>query len=366
MIKILKEGILLHRKVFIIGTILLLTVNISLFSMITPSLRYMAMGESGVALFDNPSSFQINPAALYFQEPSLFTLNIAASEIIYDDATINPLDPIKTMQHPITLIEFLFATRYSALLVGFGFDLQNRAVATNGLTFTSYNDSYIQLNVAYGFPHFSIGLYAKSGSRLQRSLISIDKDSAFTDYIAQVYLNRYNPSNDGQLFKTGLGFLITYPFISLALLTDSLFIVNEDNNNLVLDFTTLLSDTKIGLALHTTEYDTNNELNLFLLTTSFDITNLADESSRSVHLGFECKAQLLKDLNIAIQVGYKENRGLPSPLFGFNWDGTSSFGISSQFYSILLDVVLLVPSTWYSPSISSDPLNLLLSFHYQF
>ncbi|NCB01043.1 MAG: hypothetical protein EOM67_02615 [Spirochaetia bacterium] len=356
----------MNKKIITLFIILIITIATPLFSQLKPSLRYQAMGEAGVALADTPSSFQINPASLYVQDAPLFSFNMVAQEAIVDRSTLNATDPIPTMQHPITLIEFLFASRYSALLVGFGFDLTDRAILGESLTYTSYNDSFIQLNVAYGFSAFSIGLYARSGSRMKRPLITIDKNSAILDYIAQVYLNRYAPSNEGQLFNTGLGLLISYPFISLGLLTDSLFTLDEDTSELVLDFTTLLQNTKVGLAFHSNEFDVNNELNRFVFTSAFDITHLLDDDLRSLHMGFELKLQLLKDLTIALQTGYKENRGLPNTLFGFDWDGTTSYGLGAQINSLFVDISLLVPTLWYTTSSPVEPITLLLSAHYQF
>lgn len=326
----------------------------------------MAMGESGAALSDSPSSFHINPASLYVQPLSIFSLNMGASESIYDKDVLDENDPIKSMQHPITHLELLFATRYSALTVGFGFDADNRAVNGDSLTFTAYSNSYIQLNVAYGFSAFSAGLYVRSGSRLQRPLITIDKDRAFQDYILQVYLNRYSPSNDKEVFVTGLGLLISYPNISLALLTDSLFTLNEQTNQLDLKVRTILEHAKVALALQTNEFNKNNELNRLLFTTAFDISNLTDIEERSIHMGLELKIQLIKDVNIAFQAGYKENRGELDTLFGFNWDGISSYGISSRINSLFFNVALLVPTVWYWQPLPVEPLNLLLNIQYQF
>ena len=324
------------------------------------------MGEAGIALADSSTSFNINPASLYAQPSSLFSINLSASEIIKDNDDRTSNDPIKSMQNPITLLEFLFASRYSALSVGFGFDVDERDIDGDSLTFTSFNDSYIQLNVAYGFSAFSIGLSVRSGSRMQRPDISIDKDSAFLDYIVQVYLNRYAPSNEGQLFTTGLGILIDYPNISLALVTDSLFKIDEETNELTLSASAILEQTKVGLSLHTNEFSDDNELNRFVFTSAFDITHLTDDAKREVHVGLELKLQLIKDFNIAFQTGYKENRGEGNPLFGFNWDGVTSFGLGSQYNSLFFDVALLVPLSWYKENNPVDPLNLLLNFQYQF
>lgn len=355
------------RQRIIISILLFLSLSISpIFSVRTPTLRYIGMGEAGIALADTSTAFQINPAALFAQSSTLFSINVGASEIIYDADVLIPTDPIKTMQHPITLLEFIFATRFSALTVGFGFDVDERAISGDSLTFTAYNDSYIQLNVAYGFSAFSIGLSVKSGSRMQRPNISIDKNSPFLDYIVQVYMNRYAPSNEGQLFTTGLGLLIDYPNISLAVLTDSLFTLDEQTNELTLKASEILEQTKIGLSFHTNEFSDDNELNRFVLTSAFDISHLTDGENREVHMGFELKLQLIKDLNIAFQTGYKENRGDPKPLFGFDWDGVTSFGISSQYNSFYFDIALIVPTSWYKEKDPADPFDLLLNFQYQF
>lgn len=363
----MKRGMFYMKKRIMVTVILLLVISfMPLFSLMKPTLRYMGMGEAGIALADTQTSFHINPASLYVQPSSIFSLNVGASESIYDRDVLAANDPIPFMQHPITLLEFLFATRYSALTVGFSFNADNRAVNGNSLTFTSYNDSYIQLNVAYGFSAFSVGLYVRSGSRLQRPLISINKNNSFLDYIVQVYLNRYSPSNDGQLFTTGLGMLISYPNISLAVLTDSLFTLDEQTNELNLKARTIFENTKVGLAFKTNEFSNNNELNRFLFTSAFDISRLTDMGERTIHIGLELTIQLIKDVNIAIQTGYKENRGEPDPLFGFNWDGITSFGLSSRFNSFFLDIALLVPTSWYTSTAPSDPLNLLLNVQYQF
>ena len=329
------------------------------------SLRYTAMGGAGIALYDSPHAFKINPASLFVQEPALFSVDMTGSESIVP-SSLGEDDPLWSMQNPSTLLEFVFSTRYSALCVGFGFDLTDREVNStgDGLIFDAYNNSHIQFNVAYGFGSFSFGMYARGGSQMQRLGIEIDASTALVDYISQVYLNRYYPSNEDQQFSSGIGILVAYPYISLAVLTDSFFVVDYDTNEVSIDIVDLLEDTSVGLAFSTNAYDEDNNLNPVVFTSVFDICDIADETYRSIRFGLEVKFQFLKDLNIALQTGYRETRATPLSLIGIEGDGDASVGISSQINNLFFNSVFVLPLSWLSSGESTDSAAIELSLHY--
>ncbi len=352
------------RRLLLILCIVVSSCCLPLFT--SPSdLRYVAMGEAGIALYDTPQSYTINPAALFFQEPALFSLNMAASEsIVHRSLASNDL--LWGMQNPKTLLEFVFSTKYSALSVGFGFDVTDREINStlDGLLFNSYNDSNIQFNVSYGFRSFSFGMFAQGGTRMKRPGIEISEENPLLDYVTQVYLNQYYPSNEEQQFSTGVGLLVTYPYISLALLTNSFFVMDYDTNEVMIDANSLLEDSAVGIALFTSSYDDNNELNRVVLTSAFDIHNIADDSLRSIHMGLEVKIQFLKDLYVAVQGGYKETRAVPKPLFGIDGNGSASLGISTQIDNLFFNGAFVLPVSWLSSNDYTNPASIELSLHY--
>jgi hypothetical protein len=361
-----KEMRRFSSKIIIIISLVMLLPTL-LFSVSMTDLRYIAMGESGIALYDTPNAFKINPAALFFQEPALFSVNMNGSESFFDKSLAGS-DPLWEMQNPSTLLEFVFSTRYSALCVGFGFDLEDREVndSNDGLLFNSYNNSHIQFNVSYGFKALSFGIFLRGGSRLQRLGVSIDSSNSIVDYISQVYLNRYYPSNDEQQFSSGIGLLVTYPYISLAILTNSFFIMEYDSNEVTIDAVTLIEDATMGLALSSNTYNSDNDLNRVVFTSAFDISKIADELLRSIHMGLEVKIQFLKDLYIAFQAGYKETRAIPLPLIGLDGTGSASFGISSQMTNLFINGALVLPYSWFSSTPSSEAAKVQLALHYNF
>ena len=304
-------------------------------------LRSLALGSAGTALQDSPGSFPRNPATLHRRNDPLFRVGGRYGETIKGNTSAD--DPVPWIQMPTAAFEMLFSNRFIGLSIGLGNVLQDRRIAGDELRFTAFNDSRIQLTAAYGWEHISFGLFAQGGNQTQRDVV-VRKGSAITDYITRTYLERYDQqSDDGQFFMSGLGMLLSYQWVSIGLMTDSLFRMDYDTNELVLDIADMFRGTSVGLGLSTPVFDRNNELNTVVLNGVFDVTDLGSPEHRSVRFGLEGKIQFLGTLWLALRSGYQEIRPTGSALFAIEGSGTLTFGIGSRIENLGIDLAIELP-----------------------
>ncbi|MFA6645983.1 MAG: hypothetical protein WCS59_02590 [Sphaerochaetaceae bacterium] len=346
----------MRRSWLIIIIVLLLPLHILMatgedFSTITrfSDLRSVAMGSTGVALTDLQGAFYRNPAALYKWEFPVFHLGARFGENM-GVATVAG-DPIPWVQHPSTTLEMLFSNRYIALAIGLASVLEERTLSGSELEFIAYNDSRIQLTLAYGWPSISVGFYARGGNRFERD-VTIREGHAIRDYITRTHLERYNrTSADGQIFTTGLGLLLSYQWVSIGLVTNSLFNFDYTTNELVLDIVDLFNSSTVGLAFSSPIYNENNELNRVVINSAIDLTDLGDTNNRSVRLGLEGKVQFLSNFWVALRAGYREKRPLDVSLFNLHGTGAITFGIGGQIRKVVLDISASIPLKTEDPAI---------------
>lgn len=304
-------------------------------------LRSVAMGSAGIALADIQGAFYRNPAALYHWDAPMFYVGGRFGENIGVDTVSS--DPIPWMQQPSTTLEMLFSNRFIGLSIGLANVLEERNIVGSELRFTAYNDSRIQLTLAYGWPSISVGFFARGGNRTERDVV-IRQGHVVNDYITRTHLERYTRATDGgQVFTTGMGVLLSYQWVSIGLLTNSLFNFDYSTNEVVLDVADLFTSSAVGLAFTSPEYDRNNELNRVVFNAAFDLTDLGDTNNRSLRVGLEGKVQFLSNLWVALRGGYWENRPLDSPLFTLHGDGTMTFGIGGQILEFILDISASIP-----------------------
>jgi len=306
------------------------------------NLRTLAMGSAGIALFDSGDSFYKNPAALYRNPDTQFKVGLGYADSVGDDGS-----PIPWIQQPEASMNMLFSNRYVALSIGLGNILQKRELSdpipADREHYAANNLSRIQLTAAYGWEAITFGFYARGGTMTERN-VTIHATQPLFDYITQTYLDRYEPAGDsGQLFASGFGVLLSYQWISIGLLTNSLFLIDESTNELKLEVDEFFNKSALGLAVTTPKFDRNNELNRLVALLAFDIVDIGDAAERSVRIGFEGKIQFLSDFWIALRSGYREIRPLGEALFSFEANGELSAGIGGQLGLIGVDVAVTIP-----------------------
>ena len=312
------------------------------------SVRWAGMGYSGLALSDTEDAFTVNPAALFRMAPTLFSIDLG-----YMDSFAHPaaeaFEVLPLINEPVNQFDFTFATPFSALSVALDYTLGERESdpAQNRVSYTAYNNSLIRLNLAFGNDILAVGAYAQGGATLYRP-VALDQENVLLDYISQVYFSRYYPSGMQQTFTTGAGLLVTYPYFSFGVLTDSLFGYDSETNEITYDLQSMVDELSVGFAFSSEKYDSDVQLSRYVVTTSFDFTDIGDEEHRAIRFGGELKVQFLNDLFIAIQAGYSESRPLPEPYFGFDWEGITTFGLGARFQDIQFSSAFQVPALWFS------------------
>lgn len=312
-------------------------------------LRTESMGFAGVALYDSTGSIYLNPASLYFQSENQFLLfSDFGTSVVPSDFTDGALLPF--FQNPTNRLQAIFSNRYLAFSLGLGYSLEDRTEDTSEGTvkFKGLNSSELQLNISYGSEMVSLGFFARGGSTMERSSIVLGVDSAFIDYIQGTFLEKYVPIADQQFFTTGAGLLLRYKWISMGVVTDSLFVMDYSSNEMMLEAGALLDTLSFGIALSTPTYGFYDELNLFVFTTCFDVANLGDDDNREIRMGMELCLQLLPEYKISLRYGYHESRSSISRIFSLDGsDGMTSFGVDVLLDRLCAQVTAQIPLSMY-------------------
>ena len=176
--------------------------------------------------------------------------------------------------------------------------------------------------------------------------VEIRQERPLVDYLSRTYLERYESnSNAGELFSSGIGMLINYPWISIGLLSNSLFTIDEASNQLTLGYTDIFRGAAIGLAVTSPEFNQNNELNPVVINALFDFVDLGDTDTRALRFGLEAKVQFLSNLWFALRGGYREHRPVDESLFSIRGTGEITSGLGGQVGNFGLDLVVEVPLT---------------------
>lgn len=302
-------------------------------------LRTLAMGGAAVALYDTPTSLYRNPATLYHHTQPMFFLEARFSEEVGGEVDPNDFAPF--LQNPSTSFNMLLGNRYIALSIALSNILEDRSLKGDALYFSGYNDSRIQLTLAYGWPVISLGFFARGGNRAEREVV-LREGHTVGDYFRETIFERYRGgSSYGQLFSTGFGLLLTYRWISIGIMSDSLFTFDSSSNELSLDLRNLYTGLTVGLALSSPVYNRDNELNRIVFNFAFDLANLGDTEERSINMGLEGKVQFLSNVWIALRGGYLEKMSGEGSPFAFDGLGIVTMGLGGQFWKVHLDLVLL-------------------------
>jgi hypothetical protein len=318
------------------------------------SLRNQAMGGAGVALADDPISFYMNPASLYFQEEGLFLISGSHGDRIAPSAFKNG-EPVPLLQEPVTGFGALFSSRFLALSLELQYSLIQRDDSLlDSAGYVALNASKIQLNAAYGWRNISLGFFARGGNVLKRTNINISRDSPFIDYFKQTYFEQYRDYED-QFFSTGAGFLITYQWISMGFVTQSLFEMDYASNELVLEMASVFDKLAIGIAFSTPMYNVSNELNLLALSLVMDVSNIGDDEQRLLSLGAEMNIQLLPEYSVSLRAGYRERRTEIASIFTLNGDlGHTTYGIGARINRFEVEGLVEVPLSFYQGDFASN------------
>jgi len=318
------------------------------------SLRNQAMGGAGVALADHPISFYMNPASLYFQEEGLFLISASHGDSILPSAFQNG-DPVPFLQEPVTGFSALFSSRFLAFSLELEYSLSQRDIASlDYARYVALNASKVQLNVAYGWQNISLGFFARGGNVLKRSNINISRNSPFSDYFKQTYFEQYRDYED-QFFSTGAGFLITYQWISMGFVTQSLFEMDYSSNELLLEAAAVFDRLAIGIAFSTPTYNVSNELNLMALSLVVDVSNIGDDDQRFLSLGAELKFQLLPEFAVSLRGGYRERRQEITSIFALNgYKGFTTYGLGVRLNQFEAHGLLEVPLSFYQVGFTSN------------
>lgn len=311
--------------------------------------RLVAMGSAGVALRGSPALLSLNPALLTYQESSQLMLGFVVEDAILRSA-YQAGEPLPWMQRPQTTFRGAVSSNYVGLLIELNYLLEHRQVVQDQVSFEGLNLSKLQLTGAIGNENIAIGISAIGGSKLSRA-VTLSQEDVLWSYLRQSFFERYFPVSEEPLFQVGVGLLLSYEGLSMAITSDSLFKMDYESNELVLKIDAIGEDLRVGLGYTSPQYNRSNELNRLVATLAFDLSHVFLDAERQVHAGFELLVQLLPNHNIALRLGYRETQAALNKLFTFDGsDGVTSYGVGLQIGKIDLSFSLEVPLTVYGKS----------------
>lgn len=318
--------------------------------------RLLAMGSAGVALRDSSALLSLNPALLYYQESSQLMLGFAVEDAIVRSA-YQADEILPWMQNPRTTFRGAVSSRYVGLLIELDYLMEQRQISGDQVHFQGLNLSKLQLIGAIGNENIAIGISALGGTKLSRA-VTLSQDEVLWSYIRQSFFERYYPVSEVPLFQVGVGLLLSYEGLSMAVTSESLFQMDYERNELVLDLEAIGEDLRVGLGYTSPQYTRYNELNPLVASLAFDLSHVFLDEERQVHAGFELLIQLLPSYNIALRLGYRETQATLGKLFTFDGsDGITTYGLGVQLGKIDLSFCLEVPLTAYGKMANlTDPM----------
>ncbi len=326
---------------FVLLLIAILTL-VPLWSNQLTDIRSVAMGSTSIGVVNSHLLFPTNPASIYFQQEPLFRVGTRQSEKVLTKQRAE--DPIPWLQEPTTSIEVLFTNRYLGLSLALSNYLDQRSVVGDDVEFTAFNESELQLSLAYGWQSIAFGLYAK-GSTFNTRDVVVRKKSSFSDYVNRTYFERYYARDiDNQTFNSAIGMLLSYNFISIGLLSDSLLNYDYDSGELNFDIEQTLQNFSVGLAFSTPNYNKDNELKRIVFNGGADFVKVRDVDDGSLHLGLETLFQFTNNFSVALRGGYWEKRGGKSSLFALDGSGSGTVGLGVRFLNGAIDVAITIPT----------------------
>lgn len=302
------------KKIVLVAFILCL-VNFLAFAG-SSSVRLRSMGGIGIAVSDSRHPSVVNPAALFFMgEDNSFVLDTSFQDSFKPNS--GEIFPV----YPASGLKGTFIGKMIALSLGFDYTVENTSSSDATKYYNIYQESEIKIDLTAGIGNFGAGIEIFGGSQKQRLNVPIHESTALSDFFFQTFFTSFDRKTDSEYIQINLGFMYKVGEFSFGFMFND--ILDNTTSKTSLSWQSFISESGFGIYYIRNEYGKRGKLNNFGISAGLDISNIFDNSSRTLHVGLELSYMLVKDYGFYFRTGYKA-------LFNSFSNGSHTFGLGTK------------------------------------
>lgn len=268
-----------------LALVLILCLAISALAASSP--RLDAMGGIGIAVAGYDMQSYVNPAAVFFDNNRhIFALNIETGDQI-GQASIPYVPQLSA--------NALFVADMMTLGLDVNFNSQNRR--DDGKV-DLYQDTTLKINFSVGYKYVSAGIGILAGSTQQRLNVPM---SNILDFPMQTLFSQFTRVQNSETIEVSAGLMTKISGFHIGILLSN--ILGKDDEGSVFNWSTLFSQTGIGIYWSREEYSKRGRANNFIYSVGLDFDHLFS-NERRVNTGAEIQFRLVRDSSIFARAGF--------------------------------------------------------------
>ena len=240
-----------------------------------------------------------NPAALGLMEtdPGLFALSLSLADSL--SGKLFGSDPMPLLQNQKWNLQASFIARYVALTAYYGNEF-NR-IEGEGSRYDIHSSLRIEVDMAYAFPHFSIGARVSGGNRMIREDKVID---SLDDIFTNAWFSPYERESGSEFFNVGVGAIAYWGPVTGGIYVGEVLTLRD--GNIYFGWDALSESTTLSLSVGAGRYTKSGDLRFFRPRCSISMTGLVEDATRSIEAEGEITFQFLPEASVSLAVSYVE------------------------------------------------------------
>lgn len=298
--------------------------------------QLLGSGLSGIATSGEYASMFANPASLTASTEGFYLQGY------YGDYAQSGL-PLVYL--PNSGLVASFCGTNLAFSADFRNNLSDRVAGTDGDTYKAINTTRLQLDLAYTFHWFSIGASVRATTYMGRSPVSLGNGQRLFDYMVESLFKRYDQNSGASEFSAGLGILLDYDWLKVALVSSKFASVTTDGA-MAFSLNELYKSLGVGCTFSTPVFNKEGELNLMRLLVSGELVDMGDSEKSKANVGLLLRFQFLPDYQMELRTGYTEPKGGNAFSNHFT-EASQTFGLGLTLGPVRLDGGITLPIAWY-------------------
>ncbi len=286
----------MFKRLIAIAMLLTVLAGTAFASVYSDSALYDPM--RSVAYFGSFSDVFANPASLPLIESE--TGNFSIGVTLSDDWNFRTIgdESMPMLQTQNWDIQASFLATYVALTASFGTAFERQS---SDPLYNVYSSLGIQLDVAYAFPFFSIGISVSGGNRMSRNEETID---SFPDIFANAWFSPFKRDAGSEFFDLGVGAIFHYGFFSVGAYIGELLTLS-DVGDIYMGWDAIGRSTTFSIAFSASRYLSNDDLRFLRPRASVSVTGIGTDTS-TVEAEVELRLQFLPDADLSFALSYFE------------------------------------------------------------
>lgn len=291
-----------------------------------------------------------NPAALPLVERSYGTLS-AKVEISDDYTGLSSGETLSGVENQAWDTSVSFTTHNLSFTGTVGSQFVRNSEEAN---FNVYSKMQLQLDVAYSWRWFSIGMRIYGGNSMVRRDRDLDN---VNDMFINAWFSPFESNTGSDEFDLGAGALFTLKPFSAGIYFGKIMTMT-DGGDLYMGSDTISANSTVSLAMEANRYTKEGELLFIRPRLSISFTGLTGDVTRYIDLKGDLTFQFLPNADLTLAVSYLEE---DYSLFSLDVnDGYFSFALRGGYSHVYAQVVMRFKSNdWsqFAPSVAISYIN---------